>query len=103
MNSPTQWSDGGDCVGGGEVDKGVALLIAHPLRIVNHVFARIAVVGNRDVVTEKLHVAGIEGLGKFLELASAIIELVTFKVEVINQKEEVVQRGNWEMLVQSMT
>ncbi len=28
--------------------------------------------------------------------------LVTFKVEVINQKGEVVQRGTWEMLVKSM-
>ncbi|RIK33224.1 MAG: dehydratase [Chloroflexi bacterium] len=28
--------------------------------------------------------------------------LVTFKVEVLNQKDEVVQRGNWEMLVKSM-
>lgn len=28
--------------------------------------------------------------------------LVTFKVEVLNQKDEIVQRGNWEMLVKSM-
>lgn len=27
--------------------------------------------------------------------------LVTFKVEVLNQKDEVCQRGNWEMLVKS--
>jgi acyl dehydratase len=28
--------------------------------------------------------------------------LVDFKVEVLNQKDEVCQRGNWEMLVQGM-
>jgi acyl dehydratase len=29
--------------------------------------------------------------------------LVTFKVEVLNQKDEVCQRGNWEMLVKSIS
>ncbi len=27
--------------------------------------------------------------------------LVTFKVDVLNQKDEVVQRGTWEMLVKA--